>query len=146
MQAPSEETLWTGCPSAAVDFWVYLSCLLILPIPYALWRYWQRRSHVYEVTTQRIRVTQGILSKRVDELELYRVRDHTFLQPVWLRLFGCGNLQLNTADLTTPVVTLEAIPADPHLRDALRRSIEECRDRKRARVTEIEAPVDDPAH
>lgn len=142
MSDSTEKTIWKGCPSAAVDFWLYLSCLLILPIPFALWRWIQRRSHVVEITSQRIRITQGILSKRVDELELYRVRDLTFVQPFALRIFGCGNLILNTADLTTPVVTLMAVPGDQGLRDALRQAIEACRDRKRARVTEIEGPID----
>jgi len=146
MSDSTERIIWKGCPSAAVDFWVYLSCLLILPIPYALWRWLQRRSHVTEITTERIRVTEGILSKRVDELELYRVRDLTFIQPFALRIFGCGNLILNTADLTTPVITLRAVPADQALRDELRRAIEACRDRKRARVTELEGPVDSGGH
>jgi len=142
MSDSTEKTIWKGCPSAAVDFWLYLSCLLILPIPFALWRWIQRRSHVVEITSQRIRITEGILSKRVDELELYRVRDLTFIQPFALRIFGCGNLILNTADLTTPVVTLMAVPGDQSLRDELRQAIEACRDRKRARVTEIEGPID----
>lgn len=143
MSESTEKLIWKGCPAAASDFWIYLSCLLVLPIPYALWRWWQRRCHVIEITTERIRVTQGMLSKRVDEVELYRVRDHTFIQPFALRIFGCGNLVLNTADLTTPEVTLSAIPAAPELRDSLRRAIEDCRDRKRARVTEIEGGLDD---
>lgn len=138
MSNTREEILWKGCPSAAVDFWWYLSCLLILPIPFALWRWILRRTYVMEITTERIRLTQGILSKRTDEVELYRVRDLTFLQPFALRLFGCGNLVLNTGDTTTPVVTLPAVPADATLRDALRNAIEACRDRKRARVSEIE--------
>ena len=142
MSDATENLIWKGCPAAASDFWINLSCLLVLPIPYALWRWWQRSCHVIEITTERIRVTQGMLSKRVDELELYRVRDHTFIQPFALRIFGCGNLVLNTADLTTPVVTLSAIPSDPRLRDELRRAIEECRDRKRARVSEIEGSLD----
>lgn len=142
MSDSTEKTIWKGCPSAAVDFWVYLSCLLVLPIPYALWRWIQRRSHVTEITTERIRITQGIFSKRVDELELYRVRDITFVQPFALRIFGCGDLVLNTADVTTPVITLSAVPGDQALRDELRRAIEACRDRKRARVTEIEGSGD----
>ena len=141
MSTSQEEVIWRGSPSAAVDFWWYVSCLLILPIPWVLWRWISRRSEVTEITTQRIRVTRGLLSKRVEELELYRVRDHTFVQPFALRIFGCGDLVLNTADFTTPTVTLSAIPADQSLRDALRNAIEECRDRKRARVSEIEGPI-----
>ena len=142
MSARTEKTLWKGSPSAALDFWVNLSCLVILPIPWALWRWMQRRSQVIEITTERLRITRGIFSKRTDEVELYRVRDTTFLEPFLLRLFGRGSLLFNTDDATTPTVLLEGIPGDPSLRDDLRASVESCRDRKRTRVSELGGVVD----
>lgn len=142
MSEASESILWKGTPSAALDFWVNLSCLLVLPIPWALWRWFLRRNHVIEITTERVRVTTGILSKRTDELELYRVRDHTFLQPFLLRMFNRGTFVLNTADTSTPVVTLAGVPADEELRNSLRQAIEACRDRKRARLTEFGGVLD----
>lgn len=146
MSDSPEKTLWSGCPSAALDFWLNLACVLVLPIPWALVRWIQRRNHRIEITTERIRVTTGVFSKRSDELELYRVRDITFDAPFLLRMFGCGTLILNTADTTTPVLTLAGVPADNALRDGLRRAVEECRDRKRARVSELGGvlDVDDP--
>lgn len=137
-----EQLIWKGTPSAARDFWLNLSCLLVLPIPWAVGRWIGRRSYVMEITTERLRITQGIFSKRTDEVELYRVRDSTFIQPFLLRMFGKGNLQLNTDDATTPVVTLPGIPADQGLRDRLRTSVEACRDRKRTRVSELGGTVD----
>ena len=142
MSDTSERTIWEGCPSAAVDFWLNLGCLLILPIPWALVRWVQRRNHRITITTERVRESTGVFSKRTDELELYRVRDTTFVAPFGLRIFGCGNLVLNTSDMSTPVVTLTGIPADPALRDGLRAAIEQCRDRKRARVAEVGGVVD----
>ena len=142
MSDTPEQTLWQGSPSAALDFWLNLSCLLVLPIPWALWRWWHRRSHRIEITTERVRVTQGILTKRTDELELYRVRDLTFVQPFILGLCGRGNLQLNTDDVTTPVVVLPCIPSEQSLRDQLRKAVEACRDRKRTRVSELGGAVD----
>jgi uncharacterized membrane protein YdbT with pleckstrin-like domain len=142
MSDPAEQTLWQGSPSAAQDFWLNLSCLLVLPIPWALWRWLQRRSFRIEITNQRIRVTRGILTKRTDELELYRVHDIAFVQPFILGLFGRGDLQLSTNDVTTPTVVLPCIPSEQSLRDQLRQSVEACRDRKRTRVSEFGAAVD----
>lgn len=142
MSDSPEQTIWKGTPSAALDFWLNLSCLLVLPIPWALWKWIMRRSHVMEITTERLRIKQGIFSKRTDEVELYRVRDITFLQPFALRMCGRGNLQLNTDDATTPVVTLAGIPADQSLRDQVRKAVEACRDRKRTRVSELGGTVD----
>jgi hypothetical protein len=53
------------------------------------------------------------------------------------RLFGKGDLVLTTTDATTPTVVLECVPADEELRNRLRGAIEQCRDRKRARVAEF---------
>lgn len=136
MSTPEEKTIWEGTPAAAVDFWLNLSCLLILPIPWALVRWVQRRNHRIEITTERLRLRTGIFTRRNEELELYRVRDLTFEEPMVLRLFGAGTLILTTSDSTTPTLVLQGIPSDPALRDRLRAAVEQCRDRKRSRVTE----------
>src|SRR5687768_10093481 len=44
------------------------------------------RSIVYEITSQRIRLQRGIFTKRTDELELYRVKDTTLVEPFLLRM------------------------------------------------------------
>jgi uncharacterized membrane protein YdbT with pleckstrin-like domain len=136
MTSPAEEVIWDGHPSHAINFWLHLSALLILPIPWSFWAWITVRNHRIQITTQRIRVTRGIFSKRTDELELYRVRDLTFVEPFLLRLFKKGNIHLTTFDASTPEITLPGLPTDQALRDRLRAAIEHCRDRKRARVAE----------
>lgn len=142
MPEQPEDVLWQGTPSHAINFWLNLSCLLILPIPWAFWQWLTLRNHRIQITSQRIRVTTGIFSKRSEELELYRVRDLTFVQPFLLRLFGKGNIHLTSNDASSPAMTLEGMPADLELRDRLRRAIEACRDRKRARVAEWSGSMD----
>ena len=142
MNAPDEKVLWEGHPSHVLNFWLNLSCLLVVPIPWAIWRWIELRNERIVITSQRIRLTTGIFSKRSDELELYRVRDSNFVQPFLLRLFNKGNITLTTSDATTPSLTLRALPADLSLRDELRRAIETCRDRKRARVSELGGVLD----
>ena len=53
----------------------YILVLLAVPLFTALVRYLQTRSKVYELTTERIKITEGVLSKVTDTLELYRVKD-----------------------------------------------------------------------
>jgi uncharacterized membrane protein YdbT with pleckstrin-like domain len=96
------------------------------------------RAWVYEVTTQRVLLTRGILSKRTDTLELYRVTDLALVEPFLLRVLGKGTVELVTSDPTTPVLRVEAIAGAREIREALRTAVEECRDRKRVRVTEFE--------
>jgi uncharacterized membrane protein YdbT with pleckstrin-like domain len=96
------------------------------------------RCRVYEVTTERLRLTTGILTRRTDEMELYRVQDVTLIEPLTARLLGLGTIRLATMDPSTPNLDLEYIRGARELREDLRKSIEVCRDRKRVRVAELE--------
>jgi len=112
--------------------------LMIIPLIILFFKWLQVKFRFYELTTQRIKITRGILSKRTDELELYRVNDVTLIEPFFLRMFGVGNIQITTADASTPQLTLEGIKDARSLREELRKYIEECRSRKGTRVTEME--------
>ena len=139
---PNEQVIWEGSSSQVRNLHIYLLCALfcwlIVPIIYALIKWIQLRSRRYEITTQRVRIRQGVFSKRTDELELYRVKDSIVLEPFWQRLFGLGNIVISTNDTTTPTITLEALPNAREIREKLRSATEECRDRKRVRVAELE--------
>jgi uncharacterized membrane protein YdbT with pleckstrin-like domain len=138
----NEQLIWAGSSSQVRNLHIYLLCaltiFLVVPLVYAIVKWVQLRSRRYELTTQRVRIRQGVFSKRTDELELYRVKDSTVLEPFWLRLFGRGNILVTTNDTTTPSLTLEALPDAADIREKLRNAIEECRDRKRVRVAELE--------
>lgn len=138
---PAEDIIWRGASSHVRNFWLCLVCWLfawlVVPFFIWLWRWLELRCRIFEITTERLRITQGVFTKRSDELELYRVRDLTFVQTFLYRLFGKGDLVLTTTDATTPTVVLECVPADEDLRNRLRGAIEQCRDRKRARVAEF---------
>ena len=61
------------------------------------------------LTTERLRVTKGVLSTVTQDLELRRVRDSIILRPFWARLVGLGDVQILSADASTPRVELHAI-------------------------------------
>jgi uncharacterized membrane protein YdbT with pleckstrin-like domain len=119
---------------ASLALWSVAAIALI----YFLVQWLLIRRRVYEVTTERIRVLTGIVTRRTEEMELYRVQDITLIEPFIQRMFGCGNLHVTTNDASTPYLTLEAIAGARALREQLRKSVEECRDRKRVRVAELE--------
>ncbi|HEX9017482.1 MAG TPA: PH domain-containing protein [Chloroflexota bacterium] len=117
---------------------IALAALLVVVLVYALKRYLDVRCRLYEITDQRVRLTRGILSKRSDGLELYRVDDTQLLQPFLLRVVSRGNLRLVTSDRTNPTMVIEAVPNARWLWDETRRAVEACRDRKRTRVIDFE--------
>ena len=138
----AEETVWRGTSSQWKNLGVYilcaLFCWLIVPIFIALARYLQTKNKVYELTTERLKTTQGVFSKVTDTLELYRVKDLETQQPFLYRLVGIENVQINTSDLTSPFVIVEAIPSNVKFGDKLRDQVEAMRMQKRVREIDIE--------
>lgn len=154
----AETTLWKGRSSQWKHLGYYLFCLLlavgiavaavmtaglaavglVVPAGMAAWRWLVTRATVYELTSQRLRVTSGILHRKLEELELFRVKDYTMDQPLWLRLFGLGNLTMMTSDLTCPKVVMEAIAGVNEVRETLRNAVQAERDRKRVREMDVD--------
>ena len=137
-----EELVWRGTSSQIRNLHIYilcaLLCWLIVPLFYALWKWLELRARQDELTSQRLRVRHGVFSRRTDDLELYRVKDHTLLEPFWQRPFGLGNIVITTHDASTPVITLEAVPEAEALRQKIRQHVEQSRERKRVRLAELE--------
>jgi uncharacterized membrane protein YdbT with pleckstrin-like domain len=92
----------------------------------------------YEVTSERIRIRTGLLTKRTEELELYRAMDTSLIEPLTMRMLGLGTIEIRTADASTPTVYLHAVRKARETREQIRKFIEECRDRKRVRMTEFD--------
>jgi len=157
--APSDEQeLWHGHTSQWVHFWYYFFCILLaaaavagmpftgglsgaaIIIPVVMWsvRWCLTRSTVYDLTSQRLKVRRGILNRRLEEIELYRVKDYVMEQPLHLRFLGLGNLALVSSDATTPRLELKAIPSVGTVREQLRTAVQSERDRKHVRELDVE--------
>lgn len=138
----SEELVWRGTSSQWKNFGVYLLCgllcWLIVPLFFALARYLQTKCKIFELTTQRFKITSGAFSKVTETLELYRVKDIETRQPFLSRLVGVENVQMNTSDASSPLVLIEAVPSSIGLADKLRNQVEIIRQQKRVREFDIE--------
>ena len=120
------------------DFSPYILSPAIVPIFIALARFLQTKNKVYELTTERLKITEGVFNKVTDTLELYRVKDLETRQPFWERAFGVENVQINTTDVSTPFVLIEAVPKEIGLGDKIRNAVENVRMQKRVRELDIE--------
>ena len=138
----AEEIVWRGTSSQWKNFGVYLLCgllcWLIVPIFFALARYLQTKCKVFELTTQRLKITSGIFTKVTETLELYRVKDIETRQPFFSRLVGIENVQMNTSDASSPFVLIEAVPSSVGFADKLRNQVEIIRQQKRVREIDID--------
>jgi uncharacterized membrane protein YdbT with pleckstrin-like domain len=159
---PQETLVWRGTPSQWTNFGTYLFCLilaagvgvayyfvkppqqlillvLIVPVFWAICRWIATRCHRYEITSERVKITTGLLSRKTQELELYRVRDYSIVEPFWLRLVGRGNVVLVTADSTNPTFVLRAVPRVAELKDQIRANTERMRQRRGVRSLEVDS-------
>ena len=138
----SEELVWSGSPSQVLNVPVYAVCVLlfwlVVPVFYAAWKWLVLRNIRYELTSERLRIRQGVLNKELDELELYRIRDYKLEQPLILRLFSLGNITLRTSDTSHPLIMLRAIRDGEHVREQIRKYVEECRVKKRVLPLDLE--------
>ena len=88
--------------------WIIVAIWVLCGIG-ALMTYLKVSTTKYVLTTERLRVTTGILSTVTEDLELRRVRDSIILRPFWARLAGLGDVQVLSADASTPRMVLHAI-------------------------------------
>ena len=161
-EASQEQILFKGSSSPIINLGTFLLCglivlasvvfafltpqpwsyvligLALLAVLYMVARWLLIKVRVYEVTSERIRISNGLVTRRTDELELYRVKDTTLVEPLLLRIFSLGDIEITTHDVSTPVVRMEAVKGARDLREQMRKSIEACRERKRVRLAELE--------
>ena len=114
----------------------------IVGIPYAIWRYLVVKCTVYEITSERIKHRHGVLNKTVNEMELYRIRDYQVQQPFWLRLVGCGNVVVISADRTTSELVIAAVENSEEMANTIRKLVEQSRRRRGVRDMDVgQAPM-----
>jgi len=138
----AEETIWRGAASQLKNLGsfilCFLFCWLIVPIFIGLRRYLETKNNVFELTTERLKMTQGIFSKVTETLELYRVKDIEVLQPFLYRIVGLENIKVNTSDLSSPVILLDGVSQKVGFADKLRNQVEIIRAQKNVRELDIE--------
>ncbi len=132
-----EAHVWSGGPSQWTNFVPFLLCILVLPIPWAIYRWLFVKCTRFILSTQRLRIEVGILSKAVDDLEIYRVKDITLTQPFIQRLLGLGSIRLVTSDVSHPHLLLAAIPDAGEVRDLIRDTVEKMRRERGVRELDI---------
>jgi hypothetical protein len=131
-EAEIEKDLFVGRGPAIVSIGQLLLVVITLGIAYLV--FWLRNiATTYHITTQRIRIERGILSKKKQTVELFRLDHFDVHKPLGMRLLGHAILDLSSSDPGFPSVVLRGIPN----LEALAESLRECslRERKRRAVT-----------
>jgi uncharacterized membrane protein YdbT with pleckstrin-like domain len=118
-----EEVIWEGRATwkawavAWIAGWVLLPVLVGLFLLVPVWV--RTRSTRWKLTSRRIETERGLLSKRIDTLELWRVRDVEFTQSLVERMAGVARLTVTAHDGSLPVLEVRGVPGDRAVYDRL---------------------------
>jgi uncharacterized membrane protein YdbT with pleckstrin-like domain len=133
-----ERIIFKGNPSQIPNIGYYLLCIILAPllglgVIMFLVRYLETKFTKFEITNERIIQQNGVLSRRTNETELYRVKDIILDEPFFLRIFGLSNVLIVTSDRTSPLILVNAIENGGVIRRELREAVELRRDKKGVR-------------
>lgn len=111
-----------GNPDHAPLIWTSVICallaLIVLFLPSLL-----VRKNRYRISNYRIDHEQGLLSKRIDTIELWHVDDVQMIQSITDRILGVGTINVHSNDATSPVLPLRSLPEPRKLYDAIKQRV-----------------------
>lgn len=131
--ASVEKDLFVGRPAVLTSLGEW--ALAVLTLGVAAVFYWFRSISLrYRITTQRVRIERGILSKTEENIELFRVDDFVHVRPFGMRVVGHSVLQLRTSDRSAPLVVVRGVRGLGELGETLRECAIRERERRGVRV------------
>lgn len=102
------------------------------------WRMAETAVIKFELKHERLAVKYGLLNRTEESMELYRIRDYMFHTPLYLRVFGFGQICLESSDKTTPELWLKGIKGGRKLIEQMRLAVEDVRKKKGVRTLDVD--------
>ena len=91
----------------------------------------------YQMSEDRLFISEGFLNIKDDEVLLYRVRDIDTRRSLWQRLFGVGTVTVMSSDKTMPTLVLKNIKDPLMVKELIHNQVEEMKIQRRVRFGEI---------
>lgn len=134
----NEEVLFEGNPAVVPSIGALVIVILTVGIA-ALYFLWRARGKHYRITTQRVVIETGLFSKRLAQVDLYRVVDYIVERPLAQRIMGTGNIVLRVIEKEGDEVRLDGLSTDVvALYERLRAATEQQKRDKGVRVVDYE--------
>lgn len=97
----------------------------------------------YSLTNEKLFVDTGFISRKEEEIRLYRIMDVTLVRTLGQRMFGLGTIHCCSADKSTPEFDIKRIKKSKEVKDMLSDMIEKERNEKRVTGREFMTADDD---
>lgn len=107
-----------------VLLWVVLASALFVLVVFVLVPWLRWRSTHYVITTHRVMVRRGLLTKSGKDITLAKITDVSFRQTLLDRLIGAGSLHIESAG-DSPDEDLRSVPDSDEVQQLLNRLVEE---------------------
>ncbi len=98
---------------------------IISIIAKCLWTYLVIANEHYELTLDELRICTGVINKRVDSLEVLRIKDIVIFQPFYFKPFNKAIVILKTSDRSHPIVRIKGTTRYKELKDFFSNKIRE---------------------
>jgi hypothetical protein len=90
----------------------------------------------YKLTNERLIIEHGFVRRRVEQVDLFRVHDVDYRQGVMERIFGMGDIGIETTDATAPDVKLVDVKDPNRVKDLVWQAARIERQRRRVLLRE----------
>ncbi|KRB47389.1 PH domain-containing protein [Terrabacter sp. Root181] len=125
--------------------WIAVAVFVLVAVPAVFVPYLRWRTTHYVITSHRVMVRRGILTKNGKDITLSKITDVSFQQTVVDRIIGAGSLHIESAG-DSPDENLTNIPRSNEVQQLINRLIDEDDLRRRTHGRGMaDAPGSDPA-
>lgn len=128
---------WQGSPSQWTNFWWFVLCVLVIPIPWAVWKIVSTATTDYAVTTQRLTLRKGVFNRTLEEIELYRIKDTTLNRSLMQRVLGLGTVEVESSDASMPQLVIPWVKDAESVRERIRANVEAVRRARGVRELDV---------
>lgn len=126
--------IYEGSPSWKAWFWSYVAAgvlsVVIVGLFWMLILNLKRSGRRFKITQRAIDYEDGLLTRRLETLQLWRVRDIEFRQSLLDRMLGIATIHVFTTDVTDPVLVLRGLPASREIFERLKDAAEGARQQR----------------
>ena len=117
---PVADALDTNRPTIRLVLTVAVTVVVVARLAKLAWHAAVLRSHRYKVSNQRILLETGVLSKRIDEVDMRTIEDIEFRQRFLERMLGIGDIAIIAADKGMARFRLLAVENPRDVRELIR--------------------------
>lgn len=128
---------------AARAFWapILLGILLVAAFGLGLlilaWVWYRIHSVQYRLTSQRLFVRRGLIARKVEEVELFRVKDVKMDQSLLQRILNVGAITVLSTDDSMPEIKMIGVPDPVNVKETLRTQYRAARKREGVQAAEL---------